>query len=83
MSLITECVVAGFDMEVEYNFEAATIGIYSGPWDGSYPDSCEVIEILSVMCGEVDLILVLNEECLASIEEQISNNHNDVDRDYD
>lgn len=83
MTLKTECVVAGFDMEVEYNREPARMGIYTGPWDGSYPDEPEVIEILSVMCGEVDLILVLNEETLGDIERQISDSHNDVDPDYD
>lgn len=82
-NLTTECVVAGVDMEVEYDFTPGRAGVYSGPWDGSYPDEPEEIDVISVCYGQgddkVDLVDDLSEKAIASIKEQISEQHNDRD----
>lgn len=78
-------VVAEVDMEVDFDYSAAVPGVYSGPWDGSYPDEPEEIDIISVRCpmpagkdGKleyVDLIEVLSNKTLDKIKEQISDIH--------
>lgn len=77
----TNVVVAGIDMEVNFDYTPAVNGVYSGPWDSSYPDEQEEVDIISVLCplppinGEpqwVDLLGDLRQETLDSIAEQIS-----------
>ena len=69
-ALLTTCVVAGIDMDVEYTYEppeylkALTHG------------HCGLVEIHSVKLGEVELILVLNEETLQAIEDQLEDQRN-------
>ena len=68
--------VAGIDMEVDFNYSAFVPGVYSGPWDGSYPDEPEEVEIQAVRCpvsvdGEkqwADLLEVLSPETLENLE---------------
>ena len=65
----TDCVVAGIDMEVSFTYEASS-GI-----DAIY-GRAGVYEIHSVKLGEVDLILVLNEETIQAIEDQLEYQRN-------
>ena len=66
---ITDCVVAGVDMQVSFTYEVPS-GI-----DAIY-GCAGVYEIHSVKLGEVDLILVLNEETLEAIEDQLEDQRN-------
>ena len=66
---ITDCVVAGVDMEVSFTYEAPT-GI-----DAVY-GYAGVYEIHSVELNGVDLILVLNEETIQAIEDQLEDQRN-------
>ena len=65
----SDCVVAGVDMNVLFTYEPAW-GI-----DAIYGDA-GVYEIHSVKLGEVELILVLNEETLQAIEDQLDDQRN-------
>lgn len=66
---ITECVVAGVDMEVRFDLdipdpeEPAWFGI--------------TVEVDSVWHHGTDLLMVLNEETITDIEDQILDQHND------
>ena len=64
----TEVVVAGVDMEVTFEYEAANYGepLYYGP----------LIDIVALYCGDVDLVSVINEETFADIIQQIEDQHN-------
>lgn len=87
-----DVVVAGIDMQVDFDYISARPGIYSGPWEDSYPDEPEEISIIEVRCpyltdkdGKpeyVDLLGVLNDATLSDIEDQISNAYNDMEPDY-
>lgn len=66
---ITDCVVAGVDMEVSFTYEPA------GGIDAVY-GYAGVYEIHNVKLGEVELILVLNEETLQAIEDQLEDQRN-------
>lgn len=65
----TDCVVAGVDMQVSFTYEPAD-GI-----DAIY-GYAGLYEIHSVELGEVDLILVLNEETIQAIEDQLEDQRN-------
>lgn len=81
-----DVVVADVDMEVEFTYSAAVPGIYTGPWEHSYPDEPEEIEIMAVRCqmpadknGKpmyVDLLGVLTIDALTDIEQSISDYYN-------
>jgi hypothetical protein len=83
-----DVVVAGVDMEVDFDYSAAVTGVYSGPWEDSYPDEPEEIEILAVRCpmpadkdGKpeyVDLLGVLSVDALNDIVDLISDYHNSI-----
>jgi hypothetical protein len=66
---ITDCVVAGVDMQVSFTYEPA------GGIDAIY-GCAGVYEIHSVELNGVDLILVLNEETLEAIENQLEDQKN-------
>ena len=65
----SDCVVAGVDMDVLFTYEPA------GGIDAIY-GYAGVYEIHSVKLGEVELILVLNEETLQAIEDQLDDQRN-------
>lgn len=65
----TDCLIAGVDMRVSFTYEAPT-GI-----DAVY-GYAGVYEIHSVKLGEVELILVLNEETIQAIEDQLEDQRN-------
>ena len=65
----SDCVVAGVDMDVSFTYEAPT-GI-----DALY-GYAGLYEIHSVKLGEVELILVLNEETIQAIEDQLEDGRN-------
>lgn len=65
----TDCVVAGVDMQVSFTYEAPT-GI-----DAIY-GYAGLYEIYSVELNGVDLILVLNEETIQTIEDQLEDGRN-------
>jgi hypothetical protein len=82
-----EIVVAGIDMEVDFDYSAAVPGVYRGPCDRSYPDELEEIDIIAVRCPTtvgthgiewVDLLEVLTDKTIENIEDQISNAYNDM-----
>ncbi len=65
----TDCVVAGVDMQVSFTYETASgIDVIYG--------CAGVYEIYSVELNGVDLILVLNEETIQTIEEQLEDQRN-------
>jgi hypothetical protein len=64
-------VLAGADMTASYTYIPFQPGKYTGPWEDSYPDEPEEIEISAIMYGDIDLFSILNEETIASIENQI------------
>jgi hypothetical protein len=66
---ITNCVVAGVDMQVSFTYEAPN-GI-----DSIY-GCAGLYEIHSVELNGVDLILILNEETLQTIEDQLEDQRN-------
>jgi hypothetical protein len=75
--LTTDCVVAGVDMDVDYTYEppeyikALTHG------------HCGLVEIYAVKHHGINLILVLNEETLADIEDQLVRQHEeDLEPEY-
>lgn len=86
--LTTNVLVAGIDMEVDFNYTPLVPGRLGGPWDGSYPDELEEPEeiyIIAVRCPLapiediaqwVDLAGDLREDTLHSIMEQISEGYN-------
>ena len=65
----SDCVVAGVDMDVLFTYEPA------GGIDAIY-GYAGVYEIHSVKLGDVELILVLNEETLQAIEDQLEDGRN-------
>jgi hypothetical protein len=65
----SDCVVAGVDMDVLFTYEPA------GGIDALY-GYAGVYEIHSVKLGDVELILVLNEETLQAIEDQLEDGRN-------
>lgn len=75
--LSTDCVVAGVDMDVNYTYEPPSyIDALERGW-------CGLVEIYTVKLGDIDLILVLNEETLADIEDQLVRQHEeDLDPEY-
>jgi len=66
---ITNCVVAGVDMQVSFTYEAPN-GI-----DSIY-GCAGLYEIHSVELNGIDLILVLNEETIQAIEDQLEDQRN-------
>lgn len=74
----TNVVVAGVDMEVEFDYSAARAGKYSGPWEHCYPDEDEEIDVIALYFGKdedgnkVDILSILNEVTLDDICQQIS-----------
>lgn len=81
----TNVVVAGIDMEVDFDYTPAVRGVYDGPWEDSHPDEPEEIDIIAVRCPLapikgveqwVDLVGDLRDETLDSIMEQISEGYN-------
>ena len=81
----TNVVVAGIDMEVDFDYTPAVRGVYDGPWEDSHPDEPEEIDIIAVRCPLapikgveqwVDLAGDLRDETLDSIMEQISEGYN-------
>jgi hypothetical protein len=75
--LTTDCVVAGVDMDVDYTYEPPNyIDALERGW-------CGLVEIYAVKLGDIDLILVLNEETLQDIEDQIISQHEeDLEPEY-
>jgi hypothetical protein len=75
--LTADCLVAGVDMGVEYTYEPPSyIDALERGW-------CGLVEIHSVKIGDIDLILVLNEETLGDIEDQIISQHEeDLEPEY-
>lgn len=83
-----DVVVAGVDMEVVFKYSAAIAGVYTGPWEGSYPDEPEEIEIMAVLCPMpadkngrpewVNLLSCLNATTLTNIEDSISDYYNSI-----
>jgi hypothetical protein len=65
----SDCVVGGVDMQVSFTYEAPN-GI-----DSIY-GCAGVYEIHSVKLGDVELILVLNEETIQAIEDQLEDQRN-------
>ena len=45
--------VAGIDMEVDFNYSPFVPGKYFGPWEDSYPDEPEEVEIQAVRCPAI------------------------------
>ena len=75
--LTTDCLVAGVDMDVLYTYEAPD---YIGALVHGH---CGLVEIHSVKIGDIDLILVLNEETLQDIEDQLVRQHEeDLEPEY-
>ncbi|CAB4168912.1 hypothetical protein UFOVP1516_31 [uncultured Caudovirales phage] len=77
-----EVVVAGVDMLVEFDYSPFVAGKYSGPWDGSYPDEPEEIDIIALFHGKdeqgepVDILDIINDKTIEDIERQISDSYN-------
>jgi hypothetical protein len=65
----TDCVIAGVDMQVTFTYDAPS-GV-----DAIYGQG-GVYEIYAVKLNGVDLILVLNEETLQTIEDQLEDGRN-------
>jgi hypothetical protein len=65
----TDCVVAGVDMQVSFTYEAPS-GI-----DAIYGE-VGLYEIHSVELNGIELILVLNEETIQTIEDQLEDGRN-------
>jgi hypothetical protein len=65
----TDCVVAGVDMQVSFTYEAPN------SIDSIY-GCAGLYEIHSVELGDVELILVLNEETIQAIEDQLEDQRN-------
>ena len=65
----SDCVVAGVDMDVSFTYEAPS-GI------NAIYGEVGLYEIHSVKLGEVELILVLNEETIQAIEDQLDDQRN-------
>ena len=63
----TTVVIGGVDVNVVYNYEPRYV-------DPNYSYGCtdEVIEIQSIIYGELELLPLLNEDTLADIEIQLS-----------
>jgi hypothetical protein len=75
--LSTDCVVSGVDMDVDYTYEPPNY------IDALERGHCGLVEIYSVKLGDTDLILVLNEETLADIEDQLVRQHEeDLEPEY-
>jgi hypothetical protein len=65
----TDCVVAGVDMQITFTYETPS-GI------NAIYGEVGLYEIHSVKLGEVELILVLNEETIQAIEDQLEDGRN-------
>ena len=66
---ITNCVVAGVDMQVSFTYEAPS-GI------NAIYGEVGLYEIHNVELNGIDLILVLNEETIQAIEDQLEDQRN-------